>query len=748
MSHDPAALDYDAIQQAGRMLFSIDGMWCASCAAALERIIVRTPGVVSAKVNFATASALVQWHPDQGDIAIVADRVRRLGYALRPPFAADEAERKLADEARSVGIRLVAAIFFGMWSMAASVPLYFDRGLATSNAGWWMAAAAGLLSLPVVLYAGLPFYRAGWRTTIVGAPGMDALISVGVLASLGLSAWRLASGSADVYFDTATMLISLLLVGRLIELNARKRAVSAMTALRAVMPDRAHRLGRDGQEAEVDASVLVPGDQIRVMAGGRIPVDGMVVSGSSAVDRSVLTGEASPAAVGVGSVVEAGSINMLRQIIILVERPVGQRTLDLMGGRIAEVLGGKGEIQRLADRVARLLVPAVLAVSAVTLFAGSLAGLPVEEALLRAVSALVVACPCAIGLAVPMAYVAATGAAAKRGILVRDAAAWEALAGAKTMLFDKTGTLTQGQPQVIEVRPAVGHSREEVLRLAAMAERGIDHPLAHAIVAAAPQGMGTGISPADGGTRLARGAEIRDEKGQVAIFVGSIPGFETPCAAAAASGMTRVEVLFRGLWIGAILMADEARPDAREAIHNLRSAGICLGLATGDAAGSAHAVAADLGLPQSAVHAACTPEDKAELVAAAEGPVVFIGDGINDAMALCRADVGIAMTGATATATAAAGIAIVGGGVSTIVEARELACRSMKVMRQNLALSAAYNALGLGFAVTGAIPPAVAAAAMLASSLSVLLNSARLARGSAPMTVPGCRREERHRSQL
>lgn len=728
-----AGIDRDALRRAGRMVVSIEGMWCASCALAVERTIARSPGVTAASTSFAGGSALVRWDPDRIDLDELFARVERLGYGIVPLVESQELERQIDAQARAVWMRLAVAGFFGMWSMLGSVALYLDAGLAASQAGWWIALASCLAALPVVTWSALAFYRAGWRTLRAGVPGMDALVSTGVLASCLLSAWSLLRGSADVYADTATMLVSFLLCGRLIELHARRRNSVAVNALRQAVPETVRRIGVNGVPSEEPANRVGPGDLVLVHAGERVAVDGTVVEGEGEVDAAIVSGESAPLPVALGDSVVAGSINLSSRLVLRVEQAWGQRFIDRIGVRMLELLGTKSAAAMQAERFARWLVPAalVLAVASFTVsWAGG--GDPVQAAL-RALSVLVAACPCAVGLALPLAYAASTASAARQGILLRDPASLEALANAREILFDKTGTLTEGMLEVREVLGSQHAAPAEVLGLAARAEADIAHPVARAIRSAAEatgaDSLGDGLVQ-----RHPRGCTWRSPDGQDMLLVGSAgfveeQGVSLPPGAPA--DCTRVEVVRNGKWIGAILLQDRIREDAARALRTFAEAGIRTRLVTGDSAAAAAPVAEAVGLGPDQVHAHCLPEDKVKVLERAGKPAVFVGDGVNDALALAAAECGVAVQGATPAAVATAGVVIASGGVEQVAAAWRHARRTVGVVRQNLAFSMVYNVAVLALASSGMVTPVAAAGAMLASSLSVMLNSGRLLSGTS-----------------
>ncbi|HEY1043318.1 MAG TPA: cation-translocating P-type ATPase [Telluria sp.] len=725
-----AGIDRDSLRRAGRMVVSIDGMWCGSCAMAVERTLARSPGVTWASTSFAGGSALVRWDPLRVDLDEMFARVEKLGYRILPLVEAQEMERQVDEQARAVWLRLAVAGFFGMWSMLGTLALYLDAGLAASPQGWWVALASCLAALPVVTWSAQAFYRAGWRTLRAGVPGMDALISLGVLASCVLSAWALARGSAEVYPDSATMLVTFLLCGRLVELHARRRNSAAVNALRQAVPETARRIVDGSTATEVPVTEVQPGDLVLVHAGERIAVDGVIEEGESEVDRAVLNGESAPALVRPGERVAAGCINLSCRLLVRVEQPYGQRFIDRIGVRMLELFGAKSAIAMQAERFARWLVPAALLLSAATFGAGWIWTGDAVHSALRALSVLVAACPCAVGLALPLAYAASAASAAGQGILFRDPASLEALAHAREIMFDKTGTLTEGRLEVAEVLAGPTAAPSDVLYWAALAEADIAHPVAQAIRTAAAQAGGN--QPPGQARRYGQGSSWHSADGEHKVLVGNaaflaLHGVSVP-AAGDGTVATRIEVARDGAWIGSLLLHDQLRGDARGALEAFTGGAVAARLVTGDSARAAAPVAAAVGLDPSRVHAACQPAQKAEVVEAAQKPAVFVGDGINDALALAAADCGISVQGASTAAVATAGVVIASGGLRQVVVAWEHARLTMRVVRQNLAFSMVYNVLVLGLASSGAVPPAAAAFAMLASSLSVIANSSRLLR--------------------
>ncbi|HER20538.1 MAG TPA: cation-translocating P-type ATPase, partial [Chromatiales bacterium] len=418
--------DLAALEGQGRALLSIEGLWCPSCAAATERLLRDTPGVHDARVSFIGSAALLRWDPDRTTLAALAAAVRRLGYRLAPPDNRRTTAERLDGEIRALSVRLTVAAFFGVWTMLFSLLIYLGVGEHSGGAvGWWLALASVSFALPAILFAGRPILVAGWRTLRTGVPGMDTLVGLGVLAAAGLSTWQLVRGVEHVYADTAVMLVVLLTVGRLLEARALRRAAATIDALHARLPEVATRLDADGATETVAAESVRIGERIRVAAGERVPLDGRLSRGETRIDRAVMTGESRPAAARVGDTVLAGSVNLERGIVIEVTAVIGEREIDRIGEQVMETVRARPGTQRLADRVARWIAPIAIGLAALTVLIGQLAGLPIEDTLLRATSVLVVACPCAVSIAVPIAYVSLAGRAADQGVLFRDAGTLE-----------------------------------------------------------------------------------------------------------------------------------------------------------------------------------------------------------------------------------------------------------------------------------------------------------------------------------
>jgi len=716
---DPATLD-----GLDRGIVGIDGLWCPSCAAAVGRAMAKVPGVTRAQVSFAGASAALAWE-EGTDLGAVVRKVSAMGYRLTALDNGDGMEDRIVAEMRRVATRLVVAIAFGLWTMMLSILLYLNPdNIASGATGRALAMAAGATALPVVAWAGAPILLAGWRTARVGVPGMDSLVGLGVTGAVIASVWSLAVGRSEVWFDTAVMLVALLTLARLVEMGTLRQSSRAISALRTALPETARRIGDDGNAREILASEIRVGECIRVAAGERVPLDGQLVASESSFDTSIMTGESAPRSIAIGGAVEAGFVNLSRMIEVTVSAGVGARRIDLMGVDIATALHTRPEIHRVADRLARVIVPLAITLSALTLLVGLTTGLSGEEAGLRALSVLIIACPCAVAIAAPVSHLAATGVAAASGIHFRTQAASESLGAVRRVLFDKTGTLTEGRPVLRELQLRPGLERAHMLALVAAAEHEIVHPVAQALCQAGGKGLiATESERFDDGVR----ATVDNTE----VLVGSRGflsrnGVTPPEEGQHEAGLTAVHMAADGAWTATFLLGDALRPDAAATIAQLRASGLTLGMASGDAPTPCAHVGAAAGLAPSEIHAACTPEVKAALVGAGPGSTAFVGDGVNDMLAIVRADVGVAATDASPATIALADVVIARGGMKAVGEAITISRQARRVLRQNLVFSVAYNVLALGLAVGGTVPPLAAAGAMAASSLMVIANAGRL----------------------
>jgi Cu+-exporting ATPase len=729
----------DAVAKAGYAVtqlsvrLNIAGMTCASCVARVEKALVRVPGVLSATVNLATESAeVISVAPD---VAAFQAAVAHAGYEASLPTghpAADDLPRHRLPE---------------WWPVALAIALSAPLALPMVGMLWgahWMLPGwlQWLLATPVQFWLGARFYVAGGKALRAGAGNMDLLVVLGTSAAYGLSVylWLTAGDGAmpHLYFEASAVVITLVLLGKWLETRAKRQTTEAIRALNALRPDTA-RVRRDDRELDLPLEQVRVGDIVVIRPGERVPVDGEVSEGASHVDESLITGESLPVAKRIGEHVTGGAVNG-EGLLIVRTVAIGAETVLARIVRLVEsAQAKKAPIQRLVDRVSAVFVPVVIALAVLTFAGWMLAGAGVQVALLNAVAVLVIACPCALGLATPTAIMVGTGAAARRGILIKDAEALEIAHRITVVAFDKTGTLTEGRPELVAAAPACG-TREALLSRTAALQAGSEHPLARAVLAAA-QREGLVIEAATGVAAVA-GRGLSAQVGGRALRLGSTRFMDelrvdtrlltARAAQLQSQGYTvswLADVSEAPLLIGLLAFGDTVKPSAQAAVRRLQAAGVRTVLVSGDNLGAAAAVAAALGIDD--VRAEVLPEHKAEVIAALRqgGAVVaMVGDGINDAPALAAADVGIAMSTGTDVAMAAAGITLMHGDPARVADAIDISRRTWAKIRQNLFWAFAYNVIGIPLAAFGLLNPVIAGAAMAFSSASVVGNALLLRR--------------------
>ncbi len=711
-----------------RVRLELEGMTCASCAARIERKLNKLEGV-EATVNFATEEAAVSFDPTRASLEDLVGAVEAAGYGAS--LGADAAETEKATRQLRLRLIVAAVLTAPLTAIAMIPPLQFN--------GWeWLALA---LATPVVLWSGWRFHRAAALNLRHGAATMDTLISIGTLAAWGWSLVALlAFPDAHTYFEVGAVITTLILLGRYFEARARRRSSAAIRALLELGAKEA-RVLRDGVEVVVPVEELRVGDRFVVRPGEKVATDGVVEDGASAVDQSLLTGEPVPVEVGPGAEVAGSTINTYGRLVVRVSKVGAETALAQIGRLVAEAQAGKAPIQRLADRVSAVFVPIVIALSLATL-AGWLAFTgDATAAFTAAVAVLIIACPCALGLATPTALMVGTGRGAQLGILIKGPETLEQTRRITTIVLDKTGTVTEGAMRVADVALANGVAREELLRLAGAAEDGSEHPIARAIAERARSEFGELSQAESFRNRAGIGVEAVVDGRSVVVGRPSLLsewGLELPAELthalehAEGEGRTVVAVAWDGWVRGLLIVADRIKSTSGEAVAELKRLGLTPVLLTGDNERAARAVAGTVGIER--VLANVLPEDKVAEVRRLQeaGKVVaMVGDGVNDAPALAQADLGLALGTGTDVAIEASDLTLVSGDLRAAADAIALARRTLRTIKGNLFWAFAYNVAAIPLAAAGLLNPIVAAAAMAFSSLFVVSNSLRLRRFSS-----------------
>ncbi|WP_179228976.1 heavy metal translocating P-type ATPase [Parenemella sanctibonifatiensis] len=735
----PRSLDTELVQ------LEVGGMTCASCANRIEKKLNKLDGV-SANVNFATEKASVT-APVGFDPALLVETIEKTGYTARLPEPADKDARADDPELRSLRNRLIvsAVLSVPVIAMAMIPPLQFDYW------GW----VSLVLATPVVLWGGWPFHKAAWTNLKHGAATMDTLVSIGTLAAYVWSSVALVFGTAgmpgmthefsftiertdglsNIYLEVAAGVITFILLGRYFEKRAKRDAGAALRAL-LEMGAKEVAVLRDGVEQRIPTDQLQVGDEFVVRPGETIATDGEVVSGSSAVDASMLTGESVPVEVGVGDAVTGATVNAGGRLVVRATRVGSDTQLARMAKLVEDAQSGKAEVQRLADRISGIFVPIVLVVAAVTLAVWLLSGQPVAAGFTAAVAVLIIACPCALGLATPTALLVGTGRGAQLGVLIKGPEVLESTRTVDTIVLDKTGTVTTGHMALLDAIPAEGVDVEEFVRLAGALEEASEHPIAQAIAAGATSRVGDLPEVSDFANQEGRGVTGVVEGRQVVAGRETLlaeyemaldPELAAAKRAAEEQGRTAVAVGWDGRARGVLVVSDQVKPTSAQAIAQLKELGLAPVLLTGDNATVARQVAAEVGIDE--VIAEVLPADKVAAVAGLQeqGRVVaMVGDGVNDAPALAQADLGLAMGTGTDVAIEAADITLVRGDLRAAVDAVRLSRRTLRTIKVNLFWAFAYNTAAIPVAALGMLNPMLAGAAMALSSVFVVTNSLRL----------------------
>jgi len=705
----------------------VSGMTCAACATRIEKVLRRLPGVATADVNLASEEALVTGSA-QVTRSAIQQAVEKAGYGVRDDKAAPRVDHE-------------GWLILG--GAALTLPLVAPMIIELVTGGMWMLDpwVQLALALPVQFGLGLPFYLGAWRAIRGFSGNMDLLVAIGTSAAFGLSLFMMAPGSIGnphhLYFESAAVIIVLVRLGKWLEKGAKKRTLSALSALNALWPARA-RVRRDGAEIDIPLQQLATGDIALVRAGERIPADGKILRGESEIDEALITGESRPRAAAIGDKVIGGSVNGMGALEIQIAAVGAETTLARIIRMVTAAQGAKAPIQRLADRVSAVFVPVVLVIAAVTLTGWLLAGAGIETALINAVAVLVIACPCALGLATPAAIMVGVGAGAKHGILIRDAAALETAGDITLVAFDKTGTLTEGKPRVVGIQTTGSSDEKSALTLATALQAGSTHALAEALRAA----NGNAALPDARNARVIAGRGVAAEIDASQYILGTAKmltemGVDTsaltPAAAQFAQDGASVSYLAQispaQRLIAVFAFADQLKASAKPAITMLHELGVQSLMLTGDNQGAAAKIAAELGLDD--VRAELLPDDKTHAIddlQAKGAKVAMVGDGVNDAPALAAADLGLAMATGTDVAIETAGIALMRGDPALVPQAIGLARATKRKIKENLAWAFIFNLLGIPLAAFGYLSPIIAGGAMALSSVAVITNALTLNR--------------------
>lgn len=719
--------------------FSLGGMWCAGCAAAAEQVLRNQPGVKSADVSFAAERGRIQYDPAQVDPAAVLQKLDALGYQAR--LLTDPGQQRAERQQERTLLQLVVAAGFGMQVMLLYLvqlyPLYAAGQFATPEVRK-LEMLACVLTMPVLLFGGRSFLQGTWRALRARTATMDTLVTLGTFSAYCYSIYVTLTGSGEAYFDSVAMITTFIMLGRYLETLGGASARKDIRRLLKLQPDDAWRRADVGWQ-RVPASTLVPGDTILVKPGERVPTDTEILEGEGAIDESLLTGESVPVNKGPGDLLLAGTVVTDAALTGLVTRSVQDTRLTHITCLVEQTLSTKPPIQRLADRASAVFAFGILTAAILTALGWTLAGYPAPQALLAAVAVLVVACPCALGLATPLALTVTLGRTTQAGILVRNPVALETAAGIRRVVFDKTGTLTRGRMAVVAaaVHPGTPMQEEELLCLAAAVEQYSEHPVARAIVEACPGPLpearefqalrGLGASAHVVG-RVVGQARRRVMVGSVQFLgVDGHSPLVVQAQARAERGETVVWVGWEAEVVGYVALRDEPNPTAREALRQLEALQIRPVMLSGDHPGTARAIATELRLAE--YEGNCPPTEKAARIQgwqATGEKVAMIGDGVNDAPALAQADLSVTVAGGTDVAGETSDVILTHPDLTLLPSFVVLSRRTRRVILQNLGWAFAYNMVSVPLAILGVISPVIAAAAMAISSLLVVSNSLRL----------------------
>lgn len=707
----------------------VEGMHCGSCAAAVEMQLKRHPGVIDASVSFAADTAMVRWDTEQTTLTGLQKAVSRLGYQLHTSEP-DQAELTATTIRKRLQWRLAVAAVFGMWSMMAAFLVYLaPLGIVEPEVTWPLALASGIFALPVLTYSGSHFYKVGWRTLRVGAPGLDTLITFAVVAASIISVWRLMEGQSHVYFDASVMLITFQLIARLLDHNVRRHAADVVRSYLNEAPEQVTAITADGDTQILPAKYVETGQTILLTTGQHLALDGCVTSGKGYIDLSMMTGESTPQLVKPGDQLHAGSVLIEGDLELRVTAIVGQRRIDNLAQSIRGLLSRKTALQLLTDRIARVLLPIILIAAIAAIALALFQGVSPLGAAARGLAVMIVTCPCALSLAIPLVVIMGHAHMTSSGIVFQDPAALETAADVNVVVFDKTGTLTSSHPTVETVAPANGWSQAGLLQLAINTLQDSPHPTARGL---AREGAPT-VESSIGVRETTLGHGTRWQLGTITVLAGRATwlndqGVELPLAAE--DEMT-LHLAYNNRYAGKVTFQETLRPEALPLIQTLKRMNLPVYLLSGDTRRSSLTLAHQLGINPERVIAEATPEQKCQFIQNLEQhyQVAFVGDGLNDGLALATARLGIAVHSASTSASSAAAVYLPDG-LARVPATLQFAHKARMLMRENLAWALVYNGLALPMAIAGWVQPVVAAIAMTLSSLCVLLNSMRMQRMS------------------
>ncbi|PFG08482.1 heavy metal translocating P-type ATPase [Marinobacter sp. LV10MA510-1] len=727
LDRDPRHRDPEHYKTGHQEILMVEGMRCGSCAIAVEALLKKQPGVRDAAVNFAADVAMICWDREKPRLANLQQAVARLGYRLHDSVDPERSKFQAESVRKHLQRRLAVAVVFGMWSMMPALLIYLAPfGAAEPEVLWPLALASGLFAVPVVIYSGSHFYRVGWRTLIAGAPGLDSLIFLAVFSACIISTWQLFSGSHHVYFDAAVMLITFQLIARLLDTSVRRRASEIIRRYLQDVPELVTVKASDGKLETRLAKDVSAGERIFLQAGDQLALDGNVFRGHGQADLSMLTGEHLPQSLGPGDELLAGCQLVEGELELTVTAIIGQRRIDRLSRSISALLSRKTTLQRLTDRIARILLPVIVTAAALAVGLAFFQGVSAPEAAARGLAVMIISCPCALSLAIPLVITMGHANMVSRGIVLRDPAALEAAAKVGAIVFDKTGTLTTGVPSVNTITPAGQWTESSLLQLARDILRESTHPVAKGLAADTEFGL---VAASDGTRESIAGAGTRWTNGMNTALAGQAnwlckQGVKVPSTED--TGMS-VYLACNGLYAGKIGFKETLRPEAASTIDQLTRQGFTIYLLSGDTHNACLDFAERLGISPKHVISGYSPEQKHGFIETIEKQtdVVFVGDGLNDGLALAGARLGIAVGNAASVAGAAAAVYLTES-IAKVPATLQLARRARKLMHQNLFWAVGYNAVVIPLAVIGWVQPVIAAIAMSLSSVCVLLNSLRM----------------------